>query len=261
MPSPFLALLTLPLLALLAARAEGPAELGDWIRASGERPEARARMRAWADDDRRVTEVFVGRFPGWVQDRIATALDRRLPQAISGCEPSARVGFVEPGSVGTTEVDRAFELSTFQIETLHCLDHGDAERAMTVYNSRAFRLDVMPGLEHFSREGDRVCLVTGGLVGIVGRTEICLVAREYAAEGVRVFHTRLVHSADAPQAQGVFLRESVVAFVDRAEGGVAVYRNVYTRSKDMGAVQRSVLARLAGGSQDKIAEALEEQLR
>ncbi len=244
-----------------AALAGGPADVGGWIRSAGVRPEARARMQAWADDDQRVTEAFAESFPAWVQGRIAAAVDRRLPGADTACEPNIQVGFVEPDSVAETKADRAFERSTFQVETLHCLDHGDAARAMAIYNSQAFREAVMPGLERYWREDENVCLATSAVVGIVGRTEICLASREYGGEGVRAFHTRLVESADAPGAQGVFLRESVVAFVDRAEGGVAVFRIVYTRGKDMGALQRSVLGRVAGGSQEDIAEALEEQLR
>jgi hypothetical protein len=61
--------------------------------------------------------------------------------------------------------------------------------------------------------------------------------------------------------QGVYYRESVVAFVDRAEGGVAVYRIVFTRGKDMGPVQRSILKQVAASSQTKIATALEARLQ
>jgi hypothetical protein len=261
-------MITLPIPALALAsllapisHAEGPADVGAWVRASGVRPEAADRLRAWEDDEQRVSEDFVLRYPAWVQGRIVAAVERRLPSAATACEPSAQVGFVEPGSVGETEADRDFEESTFRVESLHCLDHGDAAQAMAIYNSEAFRLQVMPGLERYSLEGDQVCIDTGAVMGVVGRTEICLAARGLEGQGVSAFHTRLVHSADEPEAQGIFLRESVVAFVDRAQGGVAVYRVVYTRGKDMGAVQRAVLSRVAGGSQEKIAEALGEQLR
>ncbi len=42
---------------------------------------------------------------------------------------------------------------------------------------------------------------------------------------------------------------------------LAVYRIVTTRSKDMGAVQRSILGHAAGSAQEKVAEALEARLR
>ncbi len=261
MPFYPLAALALSALTTAPARAGDPSDLGGWIRSAGVRPEAPARVQAWKDDERGVTEAFAARFPGWVQGRIAAAVDRHLPGAVTACEPTVHVGFVEPGSVGESEADQAFERSTFAVETLHCLEHGDAAKAMAVYNSEAFREDVMPGVEIFQREGEVAHLVTSAVLGVVGRTEIRLAAREHAAEGLRALHTRLIDSADAPDAQGVFLRESVVAFVDRAEGGVAVYRMVFTRSKDMGAVQRAILSRAAGGAQDAIAEALEERLR
>ncbi len=256
-----IAALALTALATPAGHADGSWDVGSWILSASVRPEAQVRAQAWVDDDQRVTQAFAASYPGWVQGRIAAAVNRSLPSAITTCEPSVHVSFVEPGSVGETDADRAFERSTFQVESLHCLDHGDAAQAMAVYNSVAFREEVMPGLDSYQREDDHVCLVTSAVMGIVGRTDICLLAREYADDGMSAFHTRLVKSADAPDAQGIFLRESVVAFVDRAQGGVAVYRNVYTRGKDMGAVQRSVLSHVAGGAQDKIAEALEERLR
>ena len=261
MPFTSITAVVLTALTTTAAHAGGSADVGAWILSADMRPEARARVLAWSEDDKHTTASFAASFPAWVQGHIAAAVDRHLPGSATACEPSVQVHFVEPGSVGETDEDRAFERSTFQVESLHCLDHGDAARAMAVYNSVAFREKVMPGLDRYWREGEGVCLVTNAVLGIVGRTEICLAAREYVGNGVRAFHTRLVESADAPDAQGVFLRESVVAFVDRAEGGVAVYRIVYTRGKDMGVVQRSLLGHAAGSAQDKIADALEEQLR
>ena len=261
MPStPFAALVLFPL-AMPVAQAGGPSDVGGWILSAGVRPEAQTRVRAWVHDDQRATEAFAASYPRWVQGRIARAVDRHLPSAATACEPSVQVRFVEPGTVGETEADQAFERSTFQVESLHCLEHGDAARAMAVYNSVDFRETVMPGLERYWLEGDGSCFTTSALFGVVGQTEACLTAREFVGDGVRAFHTRLIESVDAPDHQGVFLREGVVAFVDRADGGVAVYRIVTTRSKDMGAVQRSILGHAAGSAQQKVAEALEERLR
>jgi hypothetical protein len=249
------------LLSSAVALAAGPADVGAWVRAAGVRPEARARVLAWSDDELRASEAFAGAYPAWVQRRLASALDQRLPAAVRGCESSVRVQFLTPGAVGRTEADRAFERSTFEVESLHCLDKGDAAQAMAVYNTAAFREAVMPGLESYWRKGDDVCIATGAFAGVVDRTETCSATRQFEGQGVRAFHTRLIESADAPDAQGVFLRESVVAFVDRAEGGVAVFRVVTTRGKDMGAIQRSLLPKVAGTSQDKIAAALEKRLQ
>lgn len=255
-----LALALSAVLAPPAAQAGGPSDVAGWVRAAGVRPEARGRVLAWTADDARASEVFAESFPGWVQGRMAASVNRHLPGAVSGCESSVRVRFVEPGSVGSTDADHDFERSTFGVESLHCLDRGDAAQAMAVYNAASFREAVMPGLESYWRKGDDVCIATGAVAGILDRTETCSATREYKGEGVRAFHTRLVESVDGPDAQGVFLRESLVAFADRAEGGVAVFRVVYTRGKDMGPVQRSILGRVAGTSQDKIADALGERL-
>jgi hypothetical protein len=246
--------------ALPVARAGGPADVAAWVRAAGVHPAASGRVLAWVDDDERATAAFAASFPGWVQRGVAASVSRRLPGAVSGCASSVRVRFVEPGTVGKTDGDHSFERSTFGVESLHCLDKGDAAQAISVYNTASFREAVMPGLESYWRKGDDVCIATGAVTGILDRTETCSATREYTGEGVRAFHTRLVESADAPDAQGVFLRESLVAFVDREEGGVAVFRVVYTRGKDMGALQRSILGRVAGTSQDKIAAALEKRL-
>lgn len=231
------------------------------MRAAGVHPAASARVLAWVEDGEQASSAFAARFPGWVQRGVASSVGRRLPGAVSGCESSVRVRFVEPGTLGETEGDRSFERSTFSVESLHCLDKGDAAQAIGVYNTASFREAVMPGLESYWRKGDDVCIATGAVAGLLERTETCSATREYAGEGVRAFHTRLIESADAPDAQGVFLRESLVAFVDREEGGVAVFRVVYTRGKDMGALQRSILGRVAGSSQDKIADALEKRLK
>ncbi len=237
-----------------------PARAGDistWVRAAGVRSEAAERIAAWSMP---TSPAFQARFPDWVQGRIASAARARLRDAATGCQDAGDVGFVAPGSVGTSDADRSFEESTFWVETLHCLDRGTAEQAMAIYNSADFRESVMPGLAAYTRKGDVVCLETGAVRGIVDRTDICLAARELRDDGLHAFHTRLVSSAAGADVQGVYFRESIVAFVDRAEGGVAVYRMVFTRGKDMGPVQRSILKKVAAGSQDKIAEALEARL-
>ncbi len=261
MSSTLLVAAALSALASSTALAGDPSDVAGWVRAAGVRPEAHTRMLAWVDDDQRVSEAFAARYPGWVQARIAGAVGRHLPSAATACEPSVQVHFVEPGTVGETEAERAFEQSTFQVESLHCLDHGDAAGAMAVYNSVDFRETVMPGLERYWLQGEGSCLTTSAVFGVVSPTEACLTAREFVGDGVRAFHARLISSVDGPDHQGIYLRESVVAFVDRAGGGVAVYRMVVTRSKDMGAVQRTILGHAAGSAQEKVAEALEERLR
>ena len=258
---PAVAAIALSLLLAWPALAAGEGDVGQWVLAAGVRPEAGERVLAWSADGARATKGFAMAYPRWVQRGIAEAVNRRIAGAAHGCEASVDVRFMVPGTVGQTAVDQAFERSTFQLESIHCLEKGDAIQAMGVYNTAAFREAVMPGLESYWRKGDDVCIATGAVAGIIDRTETCSTARQFEAAGVRAFHTRMVHSADAPDAQGVFLRESVVAFVDRAEGGVAVLRVVTTRGRDLGPLQRSLLARVAGSSQDRIAAALERRLR
>ena len=254
-------LASLVLLVSMHAHAGGPGDVAAWIRAAGSRPEAVERVHAWSEDGARASAEFAAGYPQWVQQRLADAVARSLPGAVTGCRPDVHVRFMEPGSFGRTEVDRAFERSTFEVFSLHCLERGDALQAMNVYNSPAFRKAVMPGLESYWRKGDDVCIATGAFAGIVDRTQTCSAIRTFEGPGVRVFHAQLIESADGPEAQGVYLRESVLAFVDRADGGVAVLRVVTTRGKDMGPLQRSLLGRVAGSAQDKIADALEARLQ
>jgi len=244
-----------------AAAAAGPGDVGPWVLAAGVRPEAASRVLAWSDDGARVSDAFGAGYPRWIQSRIAEAVTRSLPAAAAACVSEVHVRFIEPGSYGRSDSDQAFERSTFEVFSLHCLDRGDAAQAMAVYNSASFREAVMPGLESYWRKGDDVCITTGAVTGIVERTQTCSATRTFSAPGVRAFHAQLVESVDGPDAQGVYLRESVVAFVDQEAGGVAVLRVVITRGKDMGVVQRSLLGTVAASAQDRIAAALGERLR
>lgn len=243
------------------AAAAGPEDVGPWIRAAGVRPEAASRVHAWSEDGAHASDAFRAGYPRWIQARIADAVSHSLPGAAVACASEVHVRFIEPGSYGRSDPDRAFERSTFEVVSLHCLDRGDAEQAMAVYNSASFREAVMPGLESYWRKGDDICITTGAVAGIVERTQTCSATRTFAAPGVRAFHAQLVESVDAPDTQGVYLRESVVAFVDRQDGGVAVLRVVTTRGKDMGMVQRGLLGTVAANAQDRIAAALEERLQ
>ena len=248
------------LAALPLAHASGGADVPGWVRSAGVRTEAAARVAAWQLDGVAPSSAFQKDFPVWVQAQVVAAVRRHAVPASAACTSSVTVQFVKPGSVGSGDAERDFEQSTFRVESLHCLEVGNAKTAMGIYNSSSFREAVMPGLESYWRKGDDVCLATAAVTGVVGRTEMCMNARQLSEPGLEAFHTRLISSVDAPLAQGIFLRESVVTMLDRAEGGVAVHRVVYTRGKDLGSLQRAILEKVAGRSQTNIAEALQEQL-
>ena len=250
----------LSLIGVGARAGEGAvaADLVGWLASAEKRVEVRQVLAGWRGEEGGLGGDFVSALQGWARARLSAGVAAAM--AAERCEDRVEVTFLEPGTLGHTPAERAFEASVFGVETFYCLTGGDPAAAAGVYHSEKFRLKVMPGLESFRDEGGQLCLETGAVLGIVEATDFCLDARRLEQPGLSALHTRLVSNAPRDDTQPLYFREGVVIFRALPDGGVLAWRDVLTRGPDLGAIHRPLLRHTSTSGQERAFQALQEAL-
>lgn len=243
-----------------AADRSDAAAISTWVRGQATIPAAISVMTGFSTRAGGLSAEDAEAFARQIRANLAREVAVALEGAVSACEDRGQVSFLDAGTVTKTEVGLDFEASLFHVESLNCLETSDLQGAWKIYQSPVFRLDVMPALEGYQVKGDQQCLRTGGILGIVDPTGFCMQTAELARDGFIVEYGRLVSNDPDPTLSPVWFRESLTAFLALPGGGVAVWRGVWTRARDLGGLQRAMLRTVASGSQDKVMEALKDRL-
>ena len=253
-------ILSTPLLAALMA--PGAALAADDIAAALRQVSAPTAALAMVDGypGGTVSAGFRQQLSTWTRTRLAASAQRHLDAARVQCETTAKVSFLEAGTFGATEEERTFEESVFMVESVYCLDSGTAADAARHYSSTAFRVGVMPFVNSFSLSGNQMCLSTEAKAGLLKATNFCHEIVRFQGPEMWGSAGWLVSNDPDPSLQPLFFRETVVVFVDKPDGGVAGFRGVVTRSRDLGALQRAVLRTTVSGGHTRIESGLRDHV-
>ncbi len=146
------------------------------------------------------------------------------------------------------------------VESVYCLDSGTAAETFKVYTTSDFRINVMPLVDSYSVSGDQMCLSTEAKAGLLKPTSFCHEIVSFDGPTLWGQAGWLVSNDPSPEIQPLYFRETVVVFVDRPDGGVAGYRGVVTRSRDLGTLQRTVLRTIVGAGHSKVENGLKQRL-
>ena len=203
---------------------------------------------------------FRNKLADWTRNTLAASAQRYLDAARVSCETQANVSFLDAGTFGTTSEEKDFEGSTFLVESVYCLDSGTAAQTIDIYTSSDFRINVMPMVDSFSITGDQMCLSTEPKAGLLKPTSFCHQIVPFKGPTSWGMAGWLVSNDPRPEIQPLYFRETVVLFVDRPDGGVAGYRGVVTRSRDLGTLQRTVLRTIVGAGHSKVEAGLKDRL-
>jgi hypothetical protein len=196
----------------------------------------------------------------WTRTQMAAAADRHLEQAKIDCKTQANVSFVSPGTFGTTEAERDFEESVFMVESVYCADTGTAKTAASIYSSRTFRTSAMLLVNGYSLAQDKMCLSTLAKAGLLKATSFCHQVQQFHGPTIWGLAGWLVENDASEDIQALYFRETIILFVDRPDGGVAGFRGVVTRSRDLGTLGRTVLRATVSGGHTRVEAALIERL-
>jgi len=238
------------------AFATTPQQISQWIRTQTSTGQADEISRFGA-----LPEGYPTRLTGWVRSQLARSVALAVARFQEGtCNESSRLRVLEPGLTGVSEgaIADEFEGSMFHMESTGCLPGVTLEDAARIYHSEAFRLAEMPGLDGLDISGEKTCLFSDSVPGVLRSTRFCLRTGRHNDDSLHLTHAALWENQQ-PAGQTMYLREEVVVFATIPEG-VGVYRVTFTRAQDIGPAAKMVLERTARVTQGRLYRALEEWL-
>ncbi len=251
------------LLVSLLAPQESPVggqELGAW----GRSLDVDARIvgelgRYQADGGESLDEAYRWALARAVRQMVFEAAETRVSQVLGeGCNPFVGVTMLEPGFVtregsGAQPVgSRKFEESIIRTEMVACVDteRDDPEGVLKLYTSEEFRTAAESRIEDMWEDGEGSCMETGGVMAIVDPTRICNRIDRFVQGPLASEHSQVVFNEGQKPFQDVYFKESLKTFV-RVPGGLALHYVNFTRTVDMGRVERWVARRKVPESQER----------
>jgi len=191
------------------------------------------------------------------QQALAAQASSMLAKARTTCTPQTTISFVQEALQATDPVSAHYFDSTIHMRSIFCLEAGTAAQALATFRTAAYRISALPLITSFKVDGDQTCVDTRSVLGgAMPPTAIC--SRTTTHTGVD-FHgvvAWLTENTGGPEHQAAYYRHMVVVFIDRPGGGVAGFRGVVTRSKDLGMLQRTLIHATAGKAEEMMQERL-----
>jgi hypothetical protein len=244
--------------------------IGEWARSL--EPDARASRELAAyrgNGGGPLGEAYRAALASRVHAALFAAASRQVDRFLEGaCEPFVDVTF------GSSTLDPAagdrprrgdegrFEGGLVRVESVACLALPDvsAERALRVFTSPEFRSSQESRIRTIREEGDESCVETGAVPGLLSPSHACNRIRRLVHARVASEHSQAIRNAGGDGFQPVYLKESLKTFVE-IPGGLAVHYIHYSRTADIGGVERWVAARRIRASEARKADAIADRLR
>jgi hypothetical protein len=173
---------------------------------------------------------------------LAAHAGTKIQAAKTACTSGTDIDFVQATLQSDDPTAAHFFDSTIHMESIFCLDKGSAAQALNIFRSAEFRISSLPLVIGFEAQGSQTCIRTqSALGGALDPTAICSEATVYSGPDFSAVVGWLTKNTGGSDHQSLFYRHYVIAFVDRPGGGVAGFRGVVTRSKDLGMLQKKVV--------------------
>jgi hypothetical protein len=192
---------------------------------------------------------------------LSTQASAKLAAAHDGCIADTTITYVQDEVQSADPVSAHFFASAIHMESTFCLNRGTAAEALAIFRTSAFRTSALPLVTSFTSDGTRSCLGTeAALGGALAPTGFCSQTAVYSGPEFHGVVGWLTENTGGADSQALYYRHYVIVFVDRPGGGVAGFRGVVTRSKDLNMLQRALVQMSAGQAHDLMQEKLEAAL-
>ena len=192
---------------------------------------------------------------------LSTQASAKLARAREACSADTIITYVQDEVQSADPASAHFFASAIHMESTFCLDRGTAAEALAIFRSTAFRTSALPLVISFTSDGTRSCLGTEAAIGgALAPTGFCSQTTVYSGPEFHGVVGWLTENTGDENSQALYYRHYVIVFVDRPGGGVAGFRGVVTRSKDLNILQRSLVQMSAGQAHDLMQEKLEASL-
>jgi hypothetical protein len=219
----------------------------------------------YADEGRNAfDEGYASRLAAGIRRLIGADAERQLDLLSEGIRrPFIKVSILDPGfaSIGGKSPDdktaRDFEKSFVRTEVLAFFKNETTspDTALRTYTDEEFRKAVSSRVERIWNEGEEACFEVGGVKLLLGPLEYCDRIDELHREDLAVQHAQTVRNEGGGGHQSVFFKESLKTFV-RLPDGLALHYIGYSRTVNMGVIQKKFAPGMIEGSERKAVEEL-----
>jgi hypothetical protein len=252
-----------------AARVNGqeirPTPLASWGAGLGIDERVLGEMGRF-DDGGTLSDGYPSAFARQMRSEVFVAAERALGALAShGCEPMITVDLPVPrGNVPAdprSPVAERFEQSLIRVESVTCIstERDDPAAALTLFTSPEFRRAAESRIEEIRVEGGKSCERTGGTFPLLAPTSSCASLARLDADGFSALHSQVIANPDAARTQLVYFKESLKTVV-RIPGGIAIHHVHYSRSVNLGRLERWVASGKVRGAEENTLALLKERI-
>ena len=255
----------LSMLLLMPSGAEAqPAEgngVAEWGRGLDLDPRVVRELGRFSVDEASLSPEYRQALASWVREQLFAGADRQVSRLLEApCRSFINVSF--PGAdfgrrfrgSGRAPTEVRFEAGLVRTEMVGCFESSAiaSSEALRGLTTPEFRQLAEPRIKRIWLEGSLVCVETNGVFAVLDPTWACNRVDQFLEAGIAAEHSQTVSGAPDGSFQDVFFKESLKSFV-RIPGGLALHYIHYSRTTDLGSLERWV-------AEGRIREAQERQV-
>jgi len=240
------------------ALADG--ELKTWQASTQTDSRLYEQMSRFSSDGNPLKGAFEAAFTDNIKYDVFWRANNQVDQFRSGhCTPATNVGFLDsdslhyPAKWQLSAVEKDFEDGFVRVESVACLKHGDAAKAMRIFLDNDFRLKSLAQLSSSKYEGGLLCEGTSKVPLVTSATSQCMALQRLEGAGIQSVYGMIVGNTSG--FQPVYFRQNLVTFVDMPDGSVAAHLVIYGRADTIASILHGpARSKLRSAQQDAFAE-------
>ena len=238
-------------------------DLGRWLAAQPLDTRIADEIGRFTHDEAELSEGYRATMAASMRELITMEADQAVAALLLGpCEPSVAVTYPrKDDNDQEIEAEKEFEKSFIRTEMVACFEEN-AEApaaALEIYTAGEFRKEASSRIEEVWVEGDLSCVESGGIKALLSPTKSCNSIRSFLEGGMAAEHSQVVWNEGQDPYQDIYFKESVKTFV-QIPGGLALHYLNYSRTTNMGRMQRWLGTGSIKDSQKDSAELMAQRL-
>jgi hypothetical protein len=247
----------------MQAQEDLSTDMGRWLAAMPLDTRIADEIGRFTHDDAELSGAYRSTFAAILREIMVEEVDQAVAVLSRGpCEPSVEVTYPRQNDNDQeVRAEKEFEKSFIRTEMFACFETNldDPTAALEIYTAADFRKEASSRIEEVWAEGDLSCVESGGISGILSPTKACNSIRRFSEGAISAEHSQVVWNEGQDPYQDIFFKESVKTFM-RVPGGLALHYLNYSRTTNMGRVQRWFGTGSIEGSQRDSAELMVQRL-
>ena len=148
---------------------------------------------------------------------------------------------------------------TYALETAVCIPNFELEEAFSLYMNPSFRSKHMTGVKSASRKGNRICITTDSILGIIEAAHFCMDFTQTQSQDHILLYNSLSYSKHENY-QPVYFQEEFILF-QQFNADVLIHRLSLNRSRELGKAGLYVLQNKSNSYPKAMIKAMKQEAK